>query len=335
MTRQSSTRPSTPSTTPSSPSIKHRDRRRMASSSSIFSISLFLFILSTSISILLPSTVNSTSQDESSISTPPSTISPRSPPITKRGYSHLESASLSKIPLLSDPSLILNQHSPTSFLSSILIPRPPETSNNLKVQSLIIDQFKSTSSNWTIEQPKFKAITPEGEKQMSNLIFTLNERDSHSKLTLAAHHDSKWFKKGSGMEGFVGATDSASPCAMLVDLVVSLDKPLKRRRRRAEWELKRWQREELELDLQLERELEDHEEILRKRNLGDDEEIVRKELKELKRRKEEDWKQEHEDWLERNEKRLKREKTTLQILFFDGEEAYHTWTHTDSIYGSK
>lgn len=332
MTRQSSSTPST-SSTRSTPSIKHKDRRRMPTSSSIVSISLFLFILSTSISILCPSTVNSTSQDESIT---PSSISPRSPPITKREYSHLESASLSKIPLLSDPSLILNQHSPTSFLSSILIPRPPETSNNLKVQSLIIDQFKSTSSNWKIEQPKFKAITPEGEKQMSNLIFTLNERDSHSKLTLAAHHDSKWFKKGSGMEGFVGATDSASPCAMLIDLVVSLDKPLKRRRRRAEWESKRWKREELELDLQLERELRDHEEILRKRNLGDDdEEIVRKELKELKRRKEEEWKQEHEDWLERNEKRLKREKTTLQILFFDGEEAYHTWTHTDSIYGSK
>jgi hypothetical protein len=27
--------------------------------------------------------------------------------------------------------------------------------------------------------------------------------------------------------------------------------------------------------------------------------------------------------------------TTLQILFFDGEEAFHDWTDTDSIYGAR
>ena len=27
--------------------------------------------------------------------------------------------------------------------------------------------------------------------------------------------------------------------------------------------------------------------------------------------------------------------TTLQILFFDGEEAFHEWTDTDSIYGAR
>lgn len=28
-------------------------------------------------------------------------------------------------------------------------------------------------------------------------------------------------------------------------------------------------------------------------------------------------------------------RTTLQIVFFDGEEAFHDWTATDSIYGSR
>lgn len=26
--------------------------------------------------------------------------------------------------------------------------------------------------------------------------------------------------------------------------------------------------------------------------------------------------------------------TTLQLVFFDGEEAFHQWTDTDSIYGA-
>jgi len=27
--------------------------------------------------------------------------------------------------------------------------------------------------------------------------------------------------------------------------------------------------------------------------------------------------------------------TTIQLLFFDGEEAFHAWTDTDSIYGAR
>lgn len=27
--------------------------------------------------------------------------------------------------------------------------------------------------------------------------------------------------------------------------------------------------------------------------------------------------------------------TTVQILFFDGEEAFHDWTDTDSVYGAR
>jgi glutaminyl-peptide cyclotransferase len=27
--------------------------------------------------------------------------------------------------------------------------------------------------------------------------------------------------------------------------------------------------------------------------------------------------------------------TTLQLVFFDGEEAFGEWTHTDSLYGAR
>lgn len=36
-----------------------------------------------------------------------------------------------------------------------------------------------------------------------------------------------------------------------------------------------------------------------------------------------------------DEDERKAAQTTLQIVFFDGEEAFHDWTATDSIYGSR
>lgn len=52
------------------------------------------------------------------------------------------------------------------------------------------------------------------------------------RLVVTAHYDSKWFAKGSGMEGFIGATDSAVPCAFLMYAALALDKYL------VEWEEK-------------------------------------------------------------------------------------------------
>lgn len=73
---------------------------------------------------------------------------------------------------------------------------------------------------------------------------------------------------------FVGATDSAAPCAMLLDLAESMTPMLAKRQKRIE-------------------ELEDS---------GED-----------------------DDSLE----------TTLQLIFFDGEEAYKDWTGNDHTYGSR
>ena len=74
------------------------------------------------------------------------------------------------------------------------------------------------------------------------------------------------------MQQFVGATDSAMPCAVILDLAEVLD-PL--------------------LDSRLER-LES--------GMEDDEDVS---------------------------------ETTLQLIFFDGEEAFEDWTATDSIYGAR
>lgn len=73
------------------------------------------------------------------------------------------------------------------------------------------------------------------------------------------------------MQAFVGATDSAAPCAFMVDLAVALDKLMDEREAKVKGE----------------------------------------------------------------EKVTVAQETTLQLVFFDGEEAYHQWTDSDSIYGSK
>lgn len=71
---------------------------------------------------------------------------------------------------------------------------------------------------------------------------------------------------------FVGATDSAMSCAMMLDLAEILDPLLNSRLERLE------------------------------NGLEDDEDIA---------------------------------ETTLQLIFFDGEEAFKEWTDTDSIYGAR
>lgn len=46
---------------------------------------------------------------------------------------------------------------------------------------------------------------------------------------VTAHYDSKWGAPGSAMEGFIGATDSGVPCAMLMYAALALDEYLNAR----------------------------------------------------------------------------------------------------------
>ncbi|KAJ3332959.1 hypothetical protein HDU76_012456 [Blyttiomyces sp. JEL0837] len=146
-----------------------------------------------------------------------------------------------------------------SFLAPFLIPRVSGSAGNKKVQTFLIDTF--TNLGWNIEQDKFTDKTPIGKKEFNNIVVT-KDPDAPRKIVLAAHFDSKWFEEFD----FIGATDSAVPCAILVDLATALDPHL---------------------------------------------------TKQMK------------------EKNGKAATTTLQLIFFDGEEAFKTWTATDSLYGSR
>ena len=75
---------------------------------------------------------------------------------------------------------------------------------------------------WAIEEDSFQDSTPYGTKNFTNIIATF-QPEAKRKLTLACHFDSKYYEN----IRFIGATDSAVPCAMLLDLAKTLDIYLK------------------------------------------------------------------------------------------------------------
>lgn len=71
---------------------------------------------------------------------------------------------------------------------------------------------------WSVETDPFDAKTPNlGTLRFENIIAKLNPSGKQS-LVLACHYDSKYYPN---ME-FLGATDSAVPCAMLINLADAL-----------------------------------------------------------------------------------------------------------------
>lgn len=81
---------------------------------------------------------------------------------------------------------------------------------------------------WKTELDEFHSTTPLGEKRFTNIISNYeigsklenNTNNNSSKFILnnrivfACHYDSKYFPK----DNFIGATDSAVPCAILLDM---------------------------------------------------------------------------------------------------------------------
>ena len=75
--------------------------------------------------------------------------------------------------------------------------------------------------NWHIEEDSFQDRTPYGTKTFTNLIITHNPH-APKKLVLACHYDSKNITNGKG-NFLIAATDSAVPCAILMDVAKKLD----------------------------------------------------------------------------------------------------------------
>ncbi|KAJ7988976.1 hypothetical protein DPEC_G00314770 [Dallia pectoralis] len=146
-------------------------------------------------------------------------------------------------------------------LRPLLVPRYPNSAGSLSVQQHIKSTLGSLTAGWAVQEDRFESHTPYGPMTFNNIIATLNP-STQRRLVLACHYDSKYYPPQWDGREFLGATDSAVPCAMMLELARALDQELKTQ----------------------------------------------------------------ED---------SNPKLSLQLIFFDGEEALFQWTSTDSLYGSR
>ncbi|CAI5770648.1 glutaminyl-peptide cyclotransferase [Podarcis lilfordi] len=150
-------------------------------------------------------------------------------------------------------------------LHPILIERYPGSPGSYAVRQHIKHRLQGLQAGWVVEEDTFQSHTPYGYRTFSNIISTLNPLAKRH-LVLACHYDSKYFPPQSDGKVFVGATDSAVPCAMMLELARSLDTQLH---------------------------------CLKKAVTNGKSDL------------------------------------SLQLIFFDGEEAFVRWSPSDSLYGSR
>ena len=81
--------------------------------------------------------------------------------------------------------------------------------------------------DWDVKVDEFESQTPLGERKFTNVIATLDP-NADRRLVLACHYDSKLMEPVNG-KYFKGATDSAVPCAMMLDIANTLHQKLKKR----------------------------------------------------------------------------------------------------------
>jgi len=121
----------------------------------------------------------------------------------------------------------------SSLLSPILIPRPSGSEGATRVLNHFIQFFTHNVTNWSISLDELTDSTPRGNVKFTNFVATRDPPGVRTgdvgRLVVTAHYDSKWFKKGSSLENFIGATDSAVPCAMLMYAALALDEILSER----------------------------------------------------------------------------------------------------------
>ncbi|XP_058136433.1 glutaminyl-peptide cyclotransferase-like protein isoform X2 [Dasypus novemcinctus] len=107
-----------------------------------------------------------------------------------------------------------------TYLRSLLVVRTPGSPGNLQVRKFLEASLRALTAGWHVELDPFTASTPLGPMDFANVVATLDPKAAHH-LTLACHYDSKLFPSNSAP--FVGATDSAVPCALLLELAQALD----------------------------------------------------------------------------------------------------------------
>lgn len=136
----------------------------------------------------------------------------------QNNHIHKELAPLS----ISKIAELTNQANFDHVLEGILIPRVVGTETHEKVKDFIMDEM--TKLKWNVEVDEFIDDTPIFKSlKFSNIIATLNP-NAERFLVLSCHYDSKYFKD----EVFLAATDSAVPCAMMINLAHVMSEALEK-----------------------------------------------------------------------------------------------------------
>jgi glutaminyl-peptide cyclotransferase len=185
-------------------------------------------------------------------------------------YKPLSDSFLKAIPSPGD----LFDHQSGSLLAPILVPRVPGTAGQTSAQQHFVSYFQRELPKWEISWQNSTATTPtsRGKKlPFQNIVFKREppwvKPGQSNLLTLVAHYDSKIAPKG-----FIGATDSAAPCAMLIWVAKVVDGYVQRM---------------------------------------------------------------YDEMQELQEGGTVEMDMGIQILLLDGEEAFQSWTDTDSLYGAR
>ncbi|KAJ5225246.1 hypothetical protein N7468_006471 [Penicillium chermesinum] len=115
-----------------------------------------------------------------------------------------------------------------AVLSPFLQPRVPGTSGHAAVLEHMVKYVQTTLPKWEIAFQNSTSKTPVTGNKDIPFVNLIARRDPPgvpvgdiARLTLVAHYDSKLEP-----EGFIGAIDSAAPCAMLLHAMRNIDEAL-------------------------------------------------------------------------------------------------------------
>jgi len=113
-------------------------------------------------------------------------------------------------------------------IEQISVVRVPDTPPHRQVQRYILNELHNYP-HWHVETHRFVDETPFGPKEFTNIIATwsplpsinpkFTKPEAEKRIVLAAHYDSKLFEDFE----FLAATDSGVSCALLIDIIRSLN----------------------------------------------------------------------------------------------------------------
>ncbi|RAH82749.1 glutaminyl cyclase [Aspergillus japonicus CBS 114.51] len=112
-----------------------------------------------------------------------------------------------------------------ALLAPILVPRVSGTAGNTAVLNHLAEFFRTSLPDWTLQFQNSTSKTPVSKGKEVPFVNLIASRDPPGaspgdvgRLTLVAHYDSKYEP-----EGFIGAIDSAAPCAIMLHAMRSID----------------------------------------------------------------------------------------------------------------